>query len=119
MFIPNTEKAFTYDYALPGSASNEQTYNQAVAGMIPRLFEVRLLLLMCPSFTNSTTLVEANECKRLNGFQPFRVMMSPSWLMGRRGLAKHTAWGQRTGLAVGFVVVVEKCNFSYLSWAVC
>jgi len=39
VFIPNTEKAFTYDYALPGDASNETTYNQAVAGMIPRLFE--------------------------------------------------------------------------------
>ena len=46
MFIPNTEKAFTYDYALPGSASNEETYNQAVAGMIPRLFEVSLLLVI-------------------------------------------------------------------------
>ena len=40
VFIPNTEKAFTYDYALPGDASNETTYNLAVAGMIPRLFEV-------------------------------------------------------------------------------
>ena len=39
MFIPNTDKAFTYDFALPGDASNEATYNQAVAGMIPRLFE--------------------------------------------------------------------------------
>ena len=42
MFIPNTEKAFTYDYALPGDTSNETTYNQTVAGMIPRLFEVTL-----------------------------------------------------------------------------
>ena len=40
VFIPNTDKAFTYDFALPSDASNEQTYNQAVAGMIPRLFEV-------------------------------------------------------------------------------
>ena len=44
VFIPNTEKAFTYDFALPGNASNEETYNQAVAGMIPRLFEVGLVL---------------------------------------------------------------------------
>ena len=44
MFIPNTEKAFTYDFALPGNASNEETYQQAVAGMIPRLFEVGLVL---------------------------------------------------------------------------
>ena len=44
VFIPNTDKAFTYDFALPGDASNEQTYNQAVAGMIPRLFEVSLAL---------------------------------------------------------------------------
>ena len=46
MFIPNTDKAFTYDFALPGDASNEQTYDQAVAGMIPRLFEVRLTFVM-------------------------------------------------------------------------
>ena len=46
VFIPNTDKAFTYDFALPGDASNEQTYNQAVAGMIPRLFEVRLTFVI-------------------------------------------------------------------------
>ena len=49
MFIPNTDKAFTYDFALPGDASNEQTYDQAVAGMIPRLFEVRLTFVFIPS----------------------------------------------------------------------
>jgi kinesin family protein 4/21/27 len=39
VFIPGTEKAFTYDFAFAGSSTNEELYKDSVKGMIDRLFE--------------------------------------------------------------------------------
>ena len=73
MFIPNTEKAFTYDFALPGSASNEETYNQAVAAMIPRLFEVRLLLLKVSFIHQCNNTGRSQWMQKISTFQGYNV----------------------------------------------
>ena len=39
VFIPNTEKSFTYDFAFPGASSNQDLYKDSVKGMLARLFE--------------------------------------------------------------------------------
>jgi len=39
VFVPNTEKAFTYDYAFAGNSTNEEVYQNAVKEMVGRLFE--------------------------------------------------------------------------------
>ena len=80
VLIPNTEKAFTYDYALPGDASNETTYNQAVAGMIPRLFEVTL---SCFSL-----VIDTDELPR--------ATISLCWPTVRRAPARPTVWAPPT-----------------------
>jgi len=38
VFIPNTEKSFTYDYALGNDSTNEELYEKSVKGIVKKLF---------------------------------------------------------------------------------
>ena len=38
MYIPNTEKSFTYDFALGKQSTNEELYTTAVRNIVKQLF---------------------------------------------------------------------------------
>ena len=38
VYIPNTEKSFTYDFALGGESTNEELYGTAVKKIVGQLF---------------------------------------------------------------------------------